>query len=444
MSSQSKRLLPWLCAAIGLASAGQASAAKTPPDLAGEWVITATMAEGSVSTGLELKHDGQAYAGHSGALDILTFRQLDYSGQMVGDRLHLEGRSTAGPVGSLDLKPEGETLVGQGVLYGTPVSVSARRPVSAVGHTPQVIDFQPKGFHPLTSSIPAPALRIFPGDTVRTTTVDTFGTDATGAVVSMPGNPGTGPFYVEGALPGDTVAIQIVSLKTNKSTARMNALLDKRALVQGYVQTPGAITDTTWLLDPAKGTASLRSPSDKLKGFHPALRPMLGVIAVAFPGGFSVPNRDLGEWGGNMDFPELREGVTLYLPVYQAGAMIFMGDGHALQGHGEVTGQGLETSLAVEFKVGLIKHQAMAQPWSENADYIMVSGIGGSLDDSMERATSGLAAWLKQKYRLDDSEVAAVLGAALEYQIAEVVDPKPHVVAKIRKDVLSQLPLPAQ
>jgi amidase len=195
-----------------------------------------------------------------------------------------------------------------------------------------------------------------------------------------------------------------------------------------------------WILDRANGTAKPDKPSEKLKGYQIKLVPMLGSIGTA-PIGDSISNSaELGRFGGNLDYNQIREGVTLYLPVYQAGAMLVMGDGHALQADGEITGQGLETSMDVEFTVTLIRDELLDQPWEENDQYIMVSGIGGSLQAAQQNATSGLSNWLISHYRLDTGEVATVLATSIQYDIAEVVDPQIHVVAKISKDVLAQLP----
>jgi acetamidase/formamidase len=435
-----RRLLAVLCVA---ALPGAAAAQAAEPDFAGSWVMTGVLSDGVVSAALELTRSSEGYVGKSGALDTLGARSLDWTGKVVDGRLRLTAHAQGFDLGQIDLSLQAGALTGQGRLFETPIKLSGQRPAGPAGRAPRTFDHNPDGFHPITSAAPPPALRIYPGDIVRTRTVDAYGMDEKGHPASMPGNPGTGPFYVEGAMPGDTVGIEILGLKTNRPTARMNTALDRRVLAPGYVPAPGAMKDYVWLLDPARGEAAPRTPSDKLKNFKMPLRPMLGVIGVALPGGMAMPNRDLGEWGGNLDYTEIREGTTLYLPVYQAGALIFMGDGHARQAHGEVAGQGLETSLAVEFRVKLLKRQVLEmQPWAENADYIMVSGIAGSLNDAMQLATTGLARWLKATYRLDDSEAAVVLGAALEFDVAEVVDPKFHMVAKIRKDVLSQLPLP--
>jgi acetamidase/formamidase len=128
--------------------------------------------------------------------------------------------------------------------------------------------------------------------------------------------------------------------------------------------------------------------------------------------------------------------------VYQAGALLTVGDGHAVQGDGEITGQGLEISMDVEFTVDLVRDQLLDQPWAENDEFIMVSGIGGSLSEALEFASAGLSNWLKSYYRLNSAEIATVLANSIHYDVAEVGDPEAHVVAKIPKSVLKQLPKP--
>ena len=122
--------------------------------------------------------------------------------------------------------------------------------------------------------------------------------------------------------------------------------------------------------------------------------------------------------------------------------MLSMGDGHAQQGDGEITGQGFETSMDVEFTVDLIPNQLLDQPWAENDEYIMVSGIGGSFNEALQNATAGLSNWLKSYYRLNASEIATLLAPSIHYDVASVAGSQAHVVAKIRKDVLNQLPKP--
>ena len=130
-----------------------------------------------------------------------------------------------------------------------------------------------------------------------------------------------------------------------------------------------------------------------------------------------------------MDFSGIREGATVYLPVAQPGALLYVGDGHALQGDGELNGNALETSLDVEITVELLREKRLQGPRVENAESLMSIGLAGSLDDAFAEATSDLASWLQEDYQLTGSETAILLGAAIEYQIAEVADRNAGVVA---------------
>jgi len=181
------------------------------------------------------------------------------------------------------------------------------------------------------------------------------------------------------------------------------------------------------------------NPSDKLKSYTVKLSPMLGCIGVAPRGEETLSSGHLGPFGGNMDSPEIREGATLYIPVFRPGALLYLGDGHAQQGAGELPGQGLETSLDVQFTVDVVPNKSLGQTRVENADYVMVMGTGGDLDSAMKAATTGLSRWLADNHHLTPQDIAAVLGTAMEYEIAEVVDSEYDVVAKISKDSLARL-----
>jgi len=190
-----------------------------------------------------------------------------------------------------------------------------------------------------------------------------------------------------------------------------------------------------------RGLASLENAPDGLKNFAVPVRPMLGCVATA-PGfgqaGFGTGDSGQG-FGGNMDFNEIVEGATVYLPVRQPGALLYVGDGHALQGDGELNGNALETSMDVEFTVQLLPKKSIPGPRVENATHIMAMGLAGSLDDAFKQATAGLGAWLDQDYKLTPSELAMLLGTSVEYKVSEVADRNAGVVAKIRKDRLTML-----
>jgi acetamidase/formamidase len=167
---------------------------------------------------------------------------------------------------------------------------------------------------------------------------------------------------------------------------------------------------------------------------------MLGCIGVApGPAQAAPPTGDSGGWGGNMDFNEVVEGNTVYLPVRNPGALLYLGDGHAAQGDGELNGNALETSLDVQFSVDIIPGKDLPGPRLESTTHVMAMGLDGSLDGAFRAATANMAAWLVDTYKLTPSEVAQVLGTAAEYRISEVADRNAGIVLKLNKDRLRAL-----
>jgi len=276
---------------------------------------------------------------------------------------------------------------------------------------------------------------------VKTWSVDAGGTDPKGVRRTSGGNPLSGPFYIEGAIPGDTLVVHFNRIRLNRDTAISSPLIVSSALNPFYVEqrkpVPGYNSD--WKLDRVAGFASLEKPTETMKDYKVPLAPMLGCVGVAPGGNQSYRSGYLGNFGGNMDYNQLREGVTVYLPVSAPGALLFVGDGHAAQGAGELTGNALETSMDIDFTVDLEPGGAPLSPRMEDAGFLMASGISGSIDDAFRQATTNLARWLEKRYNLNAAEVSSVLGTSMVYEVAEVVDPQVHVVAKAPKSVLAAL-----
>jgi acetamidase/formamidase len=164
---------------------------------------------------------------------------------------------------------------------------------------------------------------------------------------------------------------------------------------------------------------------------------MLGCVAVAPQGDLSIRTTDSGRFGGNMDYNQIREGTTLYLPVSHPGALLFLGDGHAAQGDGELTGDALETSMDFEFTVDLIPGRNSGHPLAENAEFLMSIGIGGSLDQALQQATSGMVRWLERDYGLTANESAMLLGFAVKYDVVDLVGTQVSIAAKVPKPTLA-------
>jgi acetamidase/formamidase len=246
---------------------------------------------------------------------------------------------------------------------------------------------------------------------------------------------------VDGAWPGDTLVVKLNRVRLTRDSAVSGDRIVPSALAAGYFRDLKFDDkfSSDWKLDRASGVARLAKPSEHLKNYTVPMKPMLGCIAVAPPQEMSFRSGYLGSWGGNMDFSQLGEGATVYLPVLHPGALLFLGDGHAAQGDGELTGDALETSMEFSVTVDLVKSRSVPQPRAENAQFRMASGIANSLPEALQQATTNLSRWLADDYTLTPNEVAIVLGTAIQYQIAEVVDPLVHVVAKIDKKALAGL-----
>jgi acetamidase/formamidase len=230
-------------------------------------------------------------------------------------------------------------------------------------------------------------------------------------------------------------------IRLNRDTAISSPLIVNGALDASYVERRKNVErySADWKLDRNAGFASLQKPTETMKDYRVPLAPMLGCVGVAPPGSNQYRSGFLGSYGGNMDYNQVREGVTVYLPVYVLGALLFVGDGHALQGAGELTGNALETSMDIDFTVSLEPGGSPPAPRMENDQYLMASGIAGSIDEAFRNATTNLARWLEKKYSLNAAEVSSVLGTSIVYDVAEVVDPADHVVAKVPKSVLAAL-----
>jgi acetamidase/formamidase len=298
--------------------------------------------------------------------------------------------------------------------------------------------FAPKTYYNTYSHAHPPALRIKSGDRVITKTIDARGFDEHGKQVHPGGNPETGPFYIEGAEPGDSIIVTIERVDINRTTAWSGSLLAP------YATTPQAIAGrkdaeprtVNWTLDKATMTAKLVDAGILPDGYTLPLRPMLGCIGVAPNAKEAIRANTPGDFGGNMDYAHLGAGARVTLPVFEPGALLFVGDGHARQGEGEVVGTGLETSMEVAFTVELVKKKAVRWPRLESATHIMVLGSSRNVLEAMQLSSAELQRLLMEDYGMTERGAQILMGQAGEYEVANVVDPAFTMVAKIRKDML--------
>jgi amidase len=306
---------------------------------------------------------------------------------------------------------------------------------------PQRHDFVPTVFYREYSALNKPVLHVNPGDTIHTTTVDAGGVDEKDVKRSPGGNPETGPFYIETAMPGDTLVVHLNRVRLNRDWAGSDDGIVETALGSSLaVKMKDNGKTILWHLDLAKGLATPQHPDQHLANYNVPLRPMLGCIATAVsPSSAPPPTGDSGNWGGNMDFSEVGEGATIYLPVANPGALLYLGDGHAAMGDGELNGNALETSMDVEFTVDVIPGKRIGGRRLETPTHLIAMGLQGSLDDAFREATAGMARWLIEDYKLNASEIAQVMGTAAEYRVSEVADRNSGIVLKISKERLKTL-----
>lgn len=400
-------------------------------DVSGNWSLRLVrFGEEFGSARVELKSEGGKVTG--------TLNELKLEGTTDGDQVKITAwRPDGKEWGKFEGRVQGDEIAGTVKQPEDEFAWKARRDRAASG-APKTHTFEPVAFHRVFSGAIAPVLRINPGDTIRTTTVDAGGRDAKGVRRSLGGNPETGPFFVEGAMPGDTLAIKFLRIRLNRDSAGSGDRIVPSAVQPGYFRNAKFDDNfnSEWKLDREAGVASLAKPTDRMKNFRVKMQPMLGCVGVAPPASQSFRSGWLGSWGGNMDYSGLREGVTVYLPVYQEGALLFVGDGHALSGDGELTGDALETSMDVEFTVDLIKKNVVSWPRLENDTYLMVLGSERPLLQALQHATTEMHRLLVADFKYSEHGASLLMGQAMEYEIANVVDPHFTVVAKLRKSLL--------
>jgi amidase len=298
-------------------------------------------------------------------------------------------------------------------------------------------DFKPTHYFNTLGSH-EPVLRIADGDTVRTTTVDARGQDARDERVVDGPNPMTGPFYVEGAAPGDTLAVVLDALVPNRRRGWSRAALAQNVVDPTYVEElpPRDLVD--WHVDLEANTATLTMPETSLGRLALPLAPMLGCFGVAPELGQAISTATSAEHGGNMDYRGFTTGVTAYFPVFVEGALFHLGDGHAVQGDGEIGGTGIEISFDVQFTVRVLKGKRIGWPRGENVDYIWTAGNARPLDQALQHATTEMARWLQEDYGLDAMGTSILMSQCVEYEVGNVFDPAYTMICKMRKGLLTR------
>jgi acetamidase/formamidase len=300
------------------------------------------------------------------------------------------------------------------------------------------------GFEPLVS--------VRPGTTVSTWTMDCFAgrvrstTDLVSEVCDPRFlNPQTGPFFVEGAEPGDTLVVHFRSITPREAQGVSTTVpLFGSLTATGFTAMLHApLPERTWVY--AIDTAARVVRYDALDSPYQVdlpLDPMHGTVGVAPALGEVRSSLTPGSWGGNMDTPEMRAGTTCYLGVNVPGALFSLGDGHARQGEGETCGVAVECAMDTVLVVDLVKG-GTPTPWPRLEDdmFIMTTGSARPLEDAFRIAHTEMVRWVQELAGLSDMDAYQLVSQTALTPVANVVDTNYTVVAKVPKRVLPDVPV---
>ena len=303
--------------------------------------------------------------------------------------------------------------------------------------------FEPTVYHN-TMGRHEPVLTVASGDRLTTTTVDAWGLDAERQQVATRGNPMTGPFAVAGAAPGDVLAVTIESIVPNRSYGFTKTAVAPHIVDPSYVTALPAVELVEWTIDTAAATVTLMTPHPApLRGLILPLDPMLGCFGVAPPRGQSISTATSGEWGGNMDYRQLGPGATVYFPVFKPGGLFYLGDAHAVQGDGEISGNGVEISTTTTVRFEVLKGWKTSWPRFEREEWFGTLGNARPLDQAVQHATTEMLRWLSEPaIGLDSLSANLLLQQTVRYDLGNVFDPAYTMVCKLSRSILRKAGLP--
>ncbi len=289
--------------------------------------------------------------------------------------------------------------------------------------------------HCYTGRFNPPALVVQPGETVLVETELCSGDwlhtadDRWRPGIGRGPNPASGPIYVEGAGPGDVLAVRIDAIAVDS--------LGYTGFAPGQNPFPDWIRQQEWGIV----TRTVRIEGGFVQWderLRLPVQPMVGLLGTA-PEFEVLSNARNGRHGGNMDVQEVTAGATVHLPVYVPGALLHVGDVHARQGDGEICcGGGIETRGEVTLTIAAVRHRPRRMSWPriENAEYLIAVGCARPAEDAFRIAVQELVYWLSDDYGLDEREAVLLLGQVLEARCTQFVDPDYTYVAKVRRDCL--------
>ncbi len=284
-----------------------------------------------------------------------------------------------------------------------------------------------------------PQVRIGDGHTVIVDCIDAWGQDARVRKVHNTGpNPMSGPIFVEGARPGDVLSVEWLRITPSREIGfTRNSLAPNTVDPEYAAQLPNRAAKGRWRV--ADGRCVIQSPKTRLGKLALPIAPFCGCFGVAPAGGEAISTATSGRFGGNMDYNGFQAGSTVYLPVSVDGALFHLGDGHARQGDGEMSGTGIEISVQAEVRLSVVKDWQIGWPRGEDADYIFTVGNARPLDQAVQHCTTEMSTWLIERHGLDHYAVGLLMGQAVKYDLGNMYDPAYTMVCKMPKAILATL-----
>lgn len=289
-----------------------------------------------------------------------------------------------------------------------------------------------------------PVAKIRPGERIIIHTEDAFGggikseTDLPSRALGPSLNPLTGPIFVEGAEPGDTLSVHIESIEPARDFA-VSCFVDyfgglTSTNTTRMLQEP--IPERTWIWSLETGAEGRYLVNKDIRVKVP-WKPFMGSLGVA-PWPEAISSLTGGPFGGNMDCPDVRPLNTIQLPVYKEGALFYVGDCHANQGQGEVCGVALEIPCTLSVVFEVIKDRRIQWPRIISDEVIMVVASARPMEDSARIAYAELALWMEEGFGFTRWEAYELLTQVGGLYVGNMVDPAYSLVASISKQYLTR------
>ena len=279
----------------------------------------------------------------------------------------------------------------------------------------------------------APEFHCADGDTVIIETLDAYGVDKDDVRRAVEPNPVNAPIFVESAEPGDALQVEILRMTPTRGTGWTLTGLAPNVVDPTAVAALPPRQRATWVIDRQLLTARLENPPPELDYLTLPLDPMIGCFGVAPSLGQAFSNATSAENGGNMDYRRFGPGTTVWFPVAVPGALFSLGDGHAVQGDGEIVGTGIETTFEVELRLSVVKGRKQVWPRGETKDEIFAIGNARPLDQALQHATTEMLNWLMADYGFSSASASHLMGQVVRYDIGNVFDPAYTIACRMPK-----------